>query len=252
MKLLLSLLLILISFAHAKSSDKLTIAAAADLSFAMKELITDFKTKKPDAKISLILGSSGKFYQQIINGAPYDVYFSADAKYPKKLLEQGYTTGKVNLYAIGRIVLWSRKIDVKKLGVHSLLEEKIRKISIANPKHAPYGLRAKEFLQTNKLWKTLQSKIVYGENISQTTNYAVSGVADIGIIALSLAKAPTIAAKGSYWLIPSEQHSPLKQGYVVMNRAKNNQLQKDFLKYLKSEKAIEILSSYGFVVPNKQ
>lgn len=249
MKLILSLLFIFFSFGYAKSSDTLTIAVASDLSFAMKELITDFKTTQPNANIKLISGSSGKFYHQIINGAPYDLYFSADISYPKKLLKSGYAVGDVSLYAIGRIVLWSSKVDVKKLTINSLLEDNVTKISIANPNHAPYGRRAKEFLQSNNLWEKVQPKLVYGENISQTTNYAVTGSADIGIIALSLAMAPTIADKGTYWLIPSEQHKPLEQGYAVLKRAENNQLQKAFSRYLKSDKAIKILSKYGFVVP---
>lgn len=251
MKLILPLIFIFISFSYAKSSDTLTIAAASDLSFAMKDLIADFKTTTPNANIELISGSSGKFYHQIMYGAPYDMYFSADVLYPEKLLKSGYAVGEVFLYAIGRIVLWSSKIDVKKSTINSLLNDNIIRISIANPKHAPYGVRAKEFLQSNNLWEKVEPKLIYGENISQATNYAVVGAADIGVIALSLALAPTIAGKGTYWLIPSEQHKPLEQGYAVLKRAENNQLQKAFSHYLKSDKAIKILSKYGFVVPSK-
>jgi len=251
LKLFLSLIFIFISLSYAKSSDTLTIAAASDLSFAMKELISDFKTTSPNADITLISGSSGKFYHQLMNGAPYDMYFSADIAYPEKLLKSGHAVGEVSLYAIGRIVLWSSKVDVKKSTINSLLNDNINKISIANPKHAPYGARAKEFLQSNTLWETLKPKLIYGENISQATNYAVMGVADIGVIALSLAMAPRIADKGTYWLIPSQQHKPLKQGYAVLKRAENKPLQKAFSKYLKSDKAIKILSRYGFVVPSK-
>lgn len=243
MKFSVLLFFVFVSFAQAQS---LTIAAASDLSFAIKELISDFKKTQPDAEISLILGSSGKFYHQILSGAPYDLYFSADVSYPEKLLASGHAVGEVSLYAIGRIVLWSRQIDVNTLRVEALLQEKVKKIAIANPEHAPYGARAKEFLHSNKMWEKVEPKLVYGENISQAANYALMGGADIGIIALSLAVAPTMADKGAFWLIPNEMHQSLKQGYVLLKRAEKNPLQKAFRQYLKSDGALKIFSKYGF------
>lgn len=243
MKFSVLLFFVFVSLTQAQS---LTIAAASDLGFAIKELVADFKKKQPDAEISLILGSSGKFYHQILNGAPYDLYFSADIAYPEKLLDSGHAVGEVSLYATGRIVLWSRQIDVKTLRAQALLHESVKKIAIANPEHAPYGARAKEFLQSNAMWQKVEPNLVYGENISQAANYALMGGADIGIIALSLAVAPTMADKGSFWLIPSEMHQPLEQGYVLLKRAENNPLQKAFRNYLKSDEALKIFSKYGF------
>ena len=170
-------------------AEDLTIAAASDLNFAFKELVAVFE-KQTGHHVKLSLGSSGNFYSQIQNGAPFDLYFSADIRYPQKLEEAGYAVpGSVYRYAIGRIVLWvptKSPVDVDKLGMDALLDPSIRKIAIANPKHAPYGRAAVAAMEHFKVYDRVKDRLVLGENISQAAQYVESGASDIGIIALSL------------------------------------------------------------------
>ncbi|MDD5349988.1 MAG: molybdate ABC transporter substrate-binding protein, partial [Chthoniobacteraceae bacterium] len=189
----------------AKPSPSLTIAAAADLQFALDDLVKEFNTKNPASQASVTFGSSGNFYAQIQNGAPFDLFLSADIQYPRKLAEAGLVAGDVFPYAVGRIVVWVPKkspVDVAKLGIKALLESSIHKIAIANPEHAPYGRAAVEALKALKVYEQVQPKLVFGENIAQTAQFVQSGAADIGIIALSLAIAPKMSEAGRYWEVP--------------------------------------------------
>ncbi|MGZ8216468.1 molybdate ABC transporter substrate-binding protein [Methylomagnum sp.] len=227
----------------------LTVAAATDLKFAMDDLVRDFGTSHPDTKIDVVLGSSGKFYEQIVNGGPFDLYFSADIEYPRKLEQAKLTASAIQPYAVGRIVLWSATLDASKMTLDSLKGSRIRHVAIANPKHAPYGQRAQEALEKAGLWKTLEKKLVYGETVAQAAQYAESGAAEVGIIALSLASAPTLGAKGGHYLIPDTLHAPLEQGFVILSRAAGNPEAKAFADYAASPSARAILARYGFVLP---
>ena len=223
------------------------IAAAADLKFAMDSLITVFSKESPDITIKTVYGSSGNFFEQITNGAPFDLFFSADLDYPRKLQEQNKTLGTPQLYGTGQIVLWSRKIDPTAAKMNSLLQSGIVKIAIANPAHAPYGKRAQESLQYYKLYDQVKDKLVFGENISQTAQFVQSGAADIGIIALSLALSPGMQqGGGKYWLIPAETHQPLQQAYVLLQHAKDNSGGEKFAAFISSAKARAVLSWFGF------
>lgn len=233
------------------NSRRLTIAAASDLKYAMDELVGRFKFLYPDTEIRVILGSSGNFYRQIIKDAPFDIYFSADVFYPEQLEAAGLTSSDVKLYAIGRIVIWSSGLDAGSLAVETLKHSSVHRIAIANPKHAPYGKRALEFLEHMNLMKDLQDKLVYAENISQAAHFAYSGAAQAGIIALSLALSQQMQEKGSYWLIPEEFHKPLAQGFVLLKRAKNNPSAHQFSEYMVSKEARDILDKYGFTLPSK-
>jgi molybdate transport system substrate-binding protein len=245
----LSLVLFLSSFSvHA---DKITIAAAADLKYAMEELASAFKEAHPEATLDLISGSSGKFYEQIAQEAPFDLFFSADIKFPQQLQEQGLAASDVRLYARGRIVLWSAGTDASKLTLKNLTAPKLKKIAIANPKHAPYGMRAEEALKKAGLWAKVEKKLVFGENVAQTAQFAETGAADIGIIALSLAVSPALKDKGGYYLIPDDLHTPLDQGYVILKRAAGNPLAKSFADFVASEPARVIFRRYGFVLPGE-
>jgi len=230
----------------------LTIAAASDLKYAMDDIVADFKKQHPEIKIEVIMGSSGKFYHQIQNGAPFDIYFSADIAYPQKLQQQQLTASKVWAYAIGRIVLWSTTRDASQISLPELTNETITKIAIANPQHAPYGKRAQEALEYAGIWNKLTDKLVFGENIAQTANFAYSGAADMGIIALSLALSPNLQKqiKGDYYLIPDNFHQPLKQGYVILKPAANNPAAITFSKYVRSDAARQVFIKYGFVLPH--
>lgn len=230
---------------------KITVAAAADLKFAMDEIVTAFKSANPDEVVDVIYGSSGKFQTQIRQGAPYDLYFSADIGFPRELAKQGFASSEVRPYALGRIVLWSASLDAAKMTMVSLADPKISRIAIANPKHAPYGKRAEEALRTSGLWEKLEPKLVYGENIAHTAQFVQTGNAQVGIIALSLAVNPELASRGGYWLIPDTLHEPLEQGYIITKRAEGNALAKRFADYMGSKLARAVMVKYGFVLPGE-
>ena len=232
-------------------AEKITVAAAADLKFAMDELVSVFKNANPGAQVDVVYGSSGNFYSQIKEGAPYDLFFSADITYPEQLVTGGLAASDVKPYAFGRIVLWSGSLDASRMTLESLADPKIARIAIANPQHAPYGKRAQEALQAAGLWDKIEPKLVYGENIAQTAQFVESGNAQVGIIALSLAVNPELASKGGYWLIPDKLHQPLKQAYVITKRAENNALARRFAEYMGSKPARTVMIKYGFGLPGE-
>lgn len=228
---------------------EITIAAAADLNFAFKEIVADFE-KKTGNTVKLSLGSSGNFFAQLSNGAPFDLFFSADIGYPKKLEEAGLAEpGTLYLYAVGRIVVWVPKgspIDVRSLGMKSLLHPSVKKVAIANPKHAPYGRAAVAAMEHFKVYDAVKNKLVLGENISQTAQFIQTGGADIGIIALSLAVAPVMKETGMYWGIPLDAYPRLEQGAVVLKAAKDLKTARAFLDYVKGPDGAAVFKRYGF------
>lgn len=235
------------TYAHAQNNVR--VAAASDLKFALDSVVTAFN-KTSNGNIEVIYGSSGKLREQISNGAPFDIFFSADIAYPEHLRKENKTSSEIYAYAKGRIVIWSKKIDPAVNELKSLLDPSVRKIAVANPAHAPYGKRAIESLAYYKLLNTLKPNLVYGENISQTAQFISTGAADIGIIALSLALSPNMKKEnGKYYLIPEESHQPLIQGAVITSTGKTNTLATSFFEFIKSEKAITILKHYGFSRP---
>ena len=228
-------------------AQKISVAAASDLKFALDSVFSVYQKQHPSEKIQVTYGSSGKFFEQIQYDAPFDLYFSADVSYPKKLKQQGLTISEVETYGIGRIVIWSKKIDPNIEKMNSLLNPKLNKIAIANPDHAPYGKRAKESMLHYKIYDKVKNKFVYGENISQTAQFVQLGAADIGIVALSLALSPTMQKSGgNYYVIPEKSHKPLEQGYVILKHAKNNQNALKFYNFIASPTAIAILTHFGF------
>lgn len=233
-------------------AEKITIAAAADLKFAMDEIVTGYNKNHSGDEIQVVYGSSGKFHTQIQQGAPYDLYFSADIAYPRELAKQGNAASEVKPYAVGRIVLWSANLDATKITLANLSDPKITKIAIANPKHAPYGKRAEEALRSAGLWDKVQPKLVFGENISQTAQYVQSGNAQVGIIALSLVLNPELSKKGGFYLIPDNMHNPLEQGYIITKRGTNKPLAKQFAEYMGSKQARAVMTKYGFVLPGEK
>jgi len=230
----------------------LTIAAAADLKFAMAEVVEHFRAEHPDDKVEVIYGSSGKFFTQIANDAPFDLYFSADIAYPRQLEEKGLTASETRPYALGRIVLWSLRPELAEVPLKELPGASVRKFAIANPDHAPYGLRAKEALEHQGVWEAMQPRLVLGENIAHTAQFVDSGAADAGIVALALVLSPTMEGKGAWALIPAEWHEPLEQGYVILKRAADNPLAHTFADYMASEPARVVMRRYGFVLPGEE
>jgi molybdate transport system substrate-binding protein len=252
MKLLRPLLLACsLLFAATAHAEKVTVAAAADLKFAMDEIVATFKKVNPADEVEVIYGSSGKFYAQIQQGAPYDLYFSADIGFPRELAKAGFAASEVRPYAFGRIVLWSATLDASKMTLASLTDPKITRIAIATPKHAPYGQRAEEALRAAGLWEQVEPKLVYGQNIAQTAQFVQTGNAQVGIIALALAVNPELTSKGGYWLIPDNLHEPLEQGFIITKRAEGNALAKRFADYMGSKPARAVMTKYGFVLPGE-
>src|SRR5678809_1153607 len=223
-------------------SAEIAIAAASDLNFAIKDIIAEYE-KSTGNHVKLSLGSSGNFYAQIQNGAPFDLYFSADIGYPKKLEEAGLTVpGSLYRYAIGRIVLWTNHTshrDVSK-GLEGLRDSAVKKIAIANPKHAPYGRAAVAAMEHFKVYDEAKDRLVLGENISQAAQFIESGACDVGVIALSLALAPTMKAAGTYWEIPSDAHPPLEQGAAILKSSKQRETAKQFVEFMQGKQGQEI------------
>jgi len=240
--------------AAAQNSCVVTVAAASDLTYAMKEIAADFE-KSASCSVRVSYGSSGNFETQIENGAPFDVFFSADIEYPRKLEAQGLASpGSTYLYGIGKVILWVRndsKLDVSK-GLDVLRDPSIKKIAIANPLHAPYGRAAEEALRKAGVYDAIKDRLVLGENISQTAEFAETGNADAGILALSLVLSPALKDKGRYFQIPDNLYTPIQQGVVVVRASKNPQSAQAFLDYIKTPAATSILERYGFVLPGKE
>lgn len=220
----------------------------------MDELSQGF-AKQTGASVSVTYGSSGNFYAQLENGAPFDVFFSADIEYPRKLEAQGLAErGTLFEYAVGRIVIWmpkEAKLDLAKLGLQALRDPSISRIAIANPEHAPYGRAAVQALQQAGLYEVVKSKLVFGENVSQTAQFVQSGNAQAGIIALSLAVSPELR-EGRRWEIPVEMHRPLEQGAVLLHSAENKELAQGFLQYVKSAAGRATLSKHGLAMPEQK
>ena len=230
-RVILALCIFVITGVNSAVAEEITIAAASDLNFAFKEIVVEYE-KTTGNHVKLTLGSSGNFFAQIQNGAPFDLYFSADITYPRKLEEAGLTVpGSFYQYAVGRIVLWTgneSRIDVTQ-GFEALRDPTVKKIAIANPKHAPYGRAAVAAMEHAHVYDHVKDKLVLGENISQAAQFVESGAADVGIIALSLALAPPMQAAGHYWEIPADAYPPIEQGAVMIMGGKNQKSAKAFL-----------------------
>lgn len=226
-------------------------AAAADLTFAMDELAKEFESKT-GTKVDVTSGSSGNFFAQIQSGAPFDLFFSADMGYPKKLEALGFVEpGTRYEYARGAIVIWTpanSPINAARDKWNALLDDNIQKIAIANPSLAPYGRAAVAALQKAGIYERVKTKLVYGENISQAAQFVQSGNAQAGIIAHSLALSPGMK-DGKAWEIPADVHPPIEQGAVVLRSAKNKTGALEFLKFVQSEAGQAILEKHGFAIP---
>ncbi|HZH74754.1 MAG TPA: molybdate ABC transporter substrate-binding protein [Archangium sp.] len=231
---------------------RVTIAAASDLKFALDELVNGFRAENPGAEVQVTYGSSGNFLAQISNGAPFDVFLSADVAYPRKLVEQGLVQDDVFLYAVGRIVLWVPKgssLAVEQLGMKVLLEPAARRIAIANPQHAPYGRAAESAMKSQGVYEAVKDKLVLGENIAQTAQFVESGNADVGIIALALALAPVMKDKGQHWEVPLDAYPRMEQGGAILKRAQDVELARRFRDYLLGPQGKALLERYGFFLP---
>jgi molybdate transport system substrate-binding protein len=229
----------------------LAVAAAADLQTALPAIAAQFE-KDTGQHLRLTFGSSGNFFAQIQNGAPFDVFLSADIDYPRRLERSGHAErGSLYGYATGRLVLWTRKdsgVDVLR-GLTVLAEAQVRRIAIANPDYAPYGRAAVAALRHEQLYERVRAKFVLGENISQAAQFAQSGSADVGVLALSLALSPTLETSGSFVDIPESSYPPIEQAAVVLASSRQKPLARQFIDYLKTPDSLRIFESDGFAVP---
>jgi molybdate transport system substrate-binding protein len=230
-----------------------TIAAASDLRFALESIARDFTTQSGD-RVELIFGSSGNLTRQLIDGAPFELFLSADEAFVDKLADAGLTRDRGVLYAVGRLVIFAPHgsplaVDERLDGLRALLSKGgVGRFAIANPEHAPYGRAAAAALRTQGLWERLQPALVLGENITQAAQFAKTGNAVGGILAYSLVVAPPLSEQGTYALLPESLHPPLRQRMVLLKRT--SATAERFYQYLQQPAARDILRRYGFAVPN--
>ncbi len=232
---------------------QIIVAAAADLKYALTEMANTFQ-EKTGTKVTLTFGASGSLFSQIQNGAPFDLFFSADADYPKKLADLSLAeTASQRIYAIGDLVLWvsaSSSLDPERLKMDVLTQPSVQKIAIANPQHAPYGRAAMAAIEHYGLKEKVADKLVLGENVSQAAQFVQSGNAQAGLIALSLAKSPPLQAAGKYWELPMESYPELKQAVVVISASKQKQTAAKFVEYVLSPEGAAVLRKYGLTPPS--
>ena len=258
MKLLKSILAIAIVAALALKSafagDAPPIAAASDLKFALTEIAAAF-TNETGRDVKLTFGSSGNFFRQIQDGAPFQIFFSADEQFVFDLADKSLTPDRGEQYALGRLVLFAPlesalEVDSSMSDLREAIADgRVRKFAIANPEHAPYGARAVEALTTAGLWEAVKGKLVLGENVSQAAQFAASGSAQGGIIAYSLALAPDLSRLGTFALIPAHWHEPLRQRMVLLKTA--GETAKLFYAYMRTPAARRIMNRYGFTLPSE-
>ena len=254
MKPLLILPLLLCGALPICAQDELTIAAASDLQPVMKAIVTRFE-KETGSKTKITYGSSGNFFAQLQNGAPFDVFLSADIEYPRRLEVAGLVEpGSMYEYATGMIVLWvpsNSHIDVNQ-GLGVVADPQVRRLAIANPAHAPYGRAAEVALKNAGVWPQVSSKLVLGENISQAAQFANSENADAAILALSLVLAPAMKDKGRYFVVPQQMYPPLRQAAVVIRGSGHKIVAGRFVEFLRIPQTRSFLARYGFEVPGEK
>ncbi len=237
---------------ESKPQVELLVAAAADLNPALKDISQQFE-KKTGIHVKLSFGASGALTQQLENGAPFDVFFSADLDYPRQLIAEHHAdAASLYRYALGKLVLWvpaDSPLDLQGQGINVLLDPSVKKIAVANPAHAPYGRAAAEALRHAGLYDRVSARFVMGENVSQTAQFVESGNAQAGFVALAHALSPAVKDKGKYWIIPAEYYAPLEQAVVIVNRSQHKTESQHFLDFIKTDEVRQVLKQYGFTLP---
>jgi molybdate transport system substrate-binding protein len=229
------------------------IAAAADLRFALDELVGVFQQAHPGLTVSVSYGSSGNFYSQLLNGAPFDVFLSADLAYPRQLADRNLIVPHSEFtYGVGHLVIWvpaASAVDVERLGLQALADRSIAHVAIANPAYAPYGRAAQAALQSAGVYEAVKEKLVLGESVSQALQFVQSGAADAGIVALSLALSPPVAAQGRYAAVPLDLYPRMEQGGIVLLAAVDPAAAMAFRAFMLSAPASAVLQRFGFYPP---
>lgn len=250
MKLRWCLLLAIPFVAHA--ADKLSVAAAANLVFALESLTREFKATEPSTDVTVVTGASGNLVAQIQNGAPFDLFLSADVDYPEQLVRRGFAdASSFTKFATGRLVLWTTRPRVDVTSTAAVVRDpNVRRIAIANPKTAPYGEAAREAMSKLGLWEAAKTKIVVGESISQTAQFVDTGNADAGFVAMSLVLSPRLKERGRWQEIDASLYSPLDHAAVITKRGVNNPAAARFLRFLGGAEARAILERFGYHMPS--
>ena len=241
-------LIIILNACNYKEENKLRIAAAANMQFAMQEIVDVYEASSGQ-ETELITGSSGKLTAQITNGAPYHIFFSADEKYPNMLVGIGVTEGEALTYAHGKLVLWTASSTT--FADFSVLNDPyVQYIAIANPETAPYGRETREFLEAIGAWDTVEPKLVFGESVSQTTQFIETGTANIGFTSYSTVAAGPYMNKGHWIEVPDSLHSPIVQQMVIIDGTpEENEVSRDFVSFIQTVPAQQILRKYGYSIP---
>ncbi|HET9594964.1 MAG TPA: molybdate ABC transporter substrate-binding protein [Anaeromyxobacteraceae bacterium] len=255
MRLLRSLLLAaafaLPGITHA-ARRSVAVAVAINMKPAFDEIAARFQAAHPDVEVKSTFGASGNFFAQIANGAPFDLFLSADAEFPAKVVEKGLADGKAFTYAYGKLVVWipkDSKVDLEGKGLAALDDFSVQKIAIANPEVAPYGRAARAALKKAGLFQKLEDRIVMGQNVSQTAQFVQSGNAQAGFVPLSLAKTPPLSEEGRAWPVPASSYERIEQAGVVIKGAKEAALARELAAFITGAGAKEVLERFGYDLP---
>ncbi len=233
--------------ARAAEQGSVRVAAAGDLKFTMSEIVEAFRRERPAVEVSVTYGSSGNFYAQLSNRAPFDIFFSADVDYPRRLVRQGLALADSEfLYGVGRLVVWVSPIEVEKLGIQALLSPSVRRIAIANPRHAPYGRAAEAAMKSLGVYDRTKDRLVLGDSVMQTAQFVDSGGAEVGIISYSLALAPPLRDKGRFWEVPIDAYPRREQGGVILSWAQDRPAAEALRDFVLGEGGRAILRRHGF------
>jgi molybdate transport system substrate-binding protein len=231
------------------------VAAAADLRFALDEVLAELRLAQPAVEAEVSYGASGNLYAQLANGAPFDLFLSADTEYPRRLVEQGLALDDgVFSYAVGRIVVWVPRgtaLDWEAHGMAALTDPSVRRIAIANPSHAPYGRAAEAALRSLGVYEALQPKLVLGENVAQAAQFVESGAADAGIIGLAAALSPRMRAAGRYWVVPPSAYPRIEQAGVILKRTREVGAARALRDFLLGPRGRALLQQHGFGLPGE-
>jgi molybdate transport system substrate-binding protein len=231
------------------------VAAAANLKAAFDEVAGEFRKRHPDVRVTVTYGSSGNFFAQLTNRAPFDLFLSADVNYPRKLVEQGRAAaGTEFVYAVGQVVVWvpgSSALDLDQLGIRAVADPSVRKVAVANPRHAPYGRAAETALKKLGVYDDVKDRLVLGENIEQTAQFVESGAADVGLIALSQALSPALRGKGRYWVVPRDSYAAIEQAGVILTWAQDREAADALRSFLLGRDSRGVLERHGYEFPKE-
>jgi molybdate transport system substrate-binding protein len=239
-------------FAPGAETRSISVAAAANLKPAFEEIVARFQARNPGVEVKATYGASGVFFAQLANGAPFDLFLSADPEFPARLVEQGLAEGKPFVYAHGRLVVWvpkDSKLDLEGKGLAALADPSVQRIAIANPEVAPYGRAARAALEKAGLQEVVKGRIVTGQSVSQAAQFAQSGNAQAAFLPLSLARVPPLSVEGRAWPVPASSYPRIEQAGVVLRGTKHVPLARELVAFLLGDDGRQVLARFGYDLP---